>query len=401
MDYISDPEWYDGAIYPIELISNFDIDIPEVVLDVQRDVESPVIYNDITKYHRVETTLNDYYVPAFFDIDVEKGQELKGSSLFGDTSEEPPKYEGDLSKLEDEWQGIENFKYQARVGNLRVYKEDEGWKKNLYDLIDKILKYNLIYIRLDLNFDSYRYFRSIRDDYFDIIRHGIPIYLHTVIDTILHVISLDTVDLQSEFFQKLEFKTWKNLYKFRQVRDYRQYKGSFNYDGQVIYLDNPETYNSSCKISAEQNFKDYFYKRYRFYNKKHRYNKEIQYNVPDPYTNKLKITAETGFNSDYGQPEISKFQRELDYRFVSDYIVDRNKWHDLYNGIFFYDGSIRYNRSWGTLDSKLKTEVEFGFSDEYPQQYPHYNELWKYDASIQYQIYPRFKDLFSVEIIYE
>lgn len=138
-DYIKTPDWYKDARFPFELVSSYD---------------SYNTLNTPDEFHA--------YLPQMCD----------GSALYDGEF----KHTGEYATYE----GIDPFAL------TRSKSEAEGgtdFEQSLYSLVDQVLKYNLVYLKTDLNFENIDYYldNNIRES-LQVVEKGVPSYIYPVIE---------------------------------------------------------------------------------------------------------------------------------------------------------------------------------------------------------------------------
>ena len=99
-----------------------------------------------------------------------------------------------------------------------------------YDLMDRILKYNTVYLQINIDYDSYSLFKNIIHTIREIIRTGFPVYLNPHVE----------VDMHTTFLDNSEFETrWANNAWLLQLTGdltiIDKYFEIFKYDGEHYY----------------------------------------------------------------------------------------------------------------------------------------------------------------------
>jgi len=145
-DYITNPDWYDNSRFPYELLTDYRH--PEFIEWCENNDE----FSEYSKY------LNEEY---------------DSSISFNNT-----RYYVGLEPVVNTYEGKSPF------SEVICSSTSTGFQKNLYDILDNVLKYNILHFYLELNFDNYDFYTKIKDDLYSIVRPGLPVYLYPFIETI-------------------------------------------------------------------------------------------------------------------------------------------------------------------------------------------------------------------------
>lgn len=135
-------------------------------------------------YICIETDRACYYTYAFSEVRFKVGETIPRFSLLAD-----------FNKVED---------YITKPG----WWEDTGFPSNLVaggealsvemqnELMDKVLKYNTVHIKLGVSFETYATYCAQVKEFFRIIEGGFPVYLYPFVDTFFRAVFLDDVDMK-------------------------------------------------------------------------------------------------------------------------------------------------------------------------------------------------------------
>lgn len=69
------------------------------------------------------------------------------------------------------------------------------------ELMDKVLKYNTVHIRLGVSFETYATYLAQVKQFFAIIESGFPVYLYPLVDTFFRAVFLDKWEISDELFK--------------------------------------------------------------------------------------------------------------------------------------------------------------------------------------------------------
>jgi len=137
-DYISDPDWYNDARFPFELVT--------VLADY-------TVLNTPPEFSK--------YVPHRYNSEVQYG----ASSL----------HTGEYAI----YNGVNPFL------ETRSRRSGIEFEQLLYNLVDTVLKYNLLYIQTELNYDNIEYYQKNRiEESYTAVTQGVPTYLYPVLETL-------------------------------------------------------------------------------------------------------------------------------------------------------------------------------------------------------------------------
>lgn len=144
LDYVDNPGWYDNVRLPRELVPEGLSD--ELISQLQADPTYRMLFSRITSYHDGVVDHSGYR-----------------------------RYVGDSSESMDA--------EQIDLSGFMVSSDAIGPLGDLYDFVDKFLKYNLIGIRTEFDYDSYTPERARITKIREIIEAGLPVYLFPIIET--------------------------------------------------------------------------------------------------------------------------------------------------------------------------------------------------------------------------
>jgi len=159
-DYITDPDWYNDARFPFELVEEL---ADYTVLNTPPEFEP--------------------YVPHHYDSSV---------SCSGDSF-----YTGEYAS----YNGINPF-----LGT-RSNPVGTEFEQVLYGLVDTVLKHNLLYVQTELNYDNIEYYQNNRiSESYAAIAQGVPTYLYPVMETLFNFELVDQLpDAIEDVSMVLEF----------------------------------------------------------------------------------------------------------------------------------------------------------------------------------------------------
>ena len=98
------------------------------------------------------------------------------------------------------------------------------------ELMDKVLKYNTVYVNIGVSFDTYSTYLAQVKELFQIIESGFPVYLYPLVDTFFRAVFLDQWEIQ-EFFDNIRLS-------MGQTSQY-PWGESTRFDGSTVYYMEP------------------------------------------------------------------------------------------------------------------------------------------------------------------
>jgi hypothetical protein len=197
-DYISSPDWYADVRFPFELVHS---------LDDYSVIETPDEF--------------EAYRPQFF----------RGTAY----------YDGAYyhTGVFAEYNGINPF-----LGT-RSKIDGTEFEQHLYGLMDAVLKYNLLYLYTELNYENVDYYthNKIAEAY-DALIKGVPTYLYPVIETVFKSRLVDKFDdLEDIFDPAVTIELDSDLVM---VCSQRSYNGDVEYSNPLYY-----TYSGAFSYAAD------------------------------------------------------------------------------------------------------------------------------------------------------
>jgi len=197
-DYISHPGWYDDSKFPFELVHHLD---DYTLIDTPPEFEP--------------------YRPHFFN-----GVAQYDGGYF---------YTGEFAT----YNGINPF-----LGT-RSKSDGSEFEQHLYGLMDSILKYNLIYLYTELNYENVSYYADNKiAEAYTALTNGVPTYLYPVIETVFKSRLIDKFDdLEDVFEPGVTIEADPDLVM---VCPLRSYNGDVGYSNPLFY-----TYSGDFSYSAD------------------------------------------------------------------------------------------------------------------------------------------------------
>jgi len=199
-DYISDADWYKDTKFPFELVTDLD---------------------DYT----VLTTPDEFeqYVPHRCDGSVTMDGTYLSTGVYGIHN------------------GINPFL------NTRSKSSEAGgteFEQLLYGLVDTILKYNLIHVYTELNYDNINYFIDNNiDETYSAIANAVPAYLYPIMETVFHADMADKFEEAAET-HTLEIETEQTDLNIRGTGAICD--GSVGFGNPRVYFFNGEYYSDGA-----------------------------------------------------------------------------------------------------------------------------------------------------------
>ena len=321
-DYTTDPEWFDGTIFPAYLVESIDY---------------PDAGNEITGQNVL-----------YFDGE---------NNYHGDNE-----YNANYISFED-WKG--NFS-EGTYPAFIPYKTDTGLRGRLYGLIDNILKYNLLYLKTRVSFDTYDFFLSIKDDFLEAIRTGMPVYINTLIDTSLEVAEASSLESSDAYKTTVAQKEYPDLYFRKQGQIY--YDRNYRFNGIKRYNTPNRSYSdiniSRCTVAGTKE-DDYLHSMPTWpYSGLRHFNGEVNYGESSSgINNALHTQAYSVFSGEIVSSDLTPVVALVSEGKNDPYYKRQNDIH--------YDAKVRFNGhvTYNTPERKAKDIVSYGLghfkSDEY------------------------------------
>lgn len=170
-------------------------------------------------YICIETDRAKYYTYAFSEVLYKVGDVVPQFSLLAN-----------FNKVED---------YITKPG----WWEDCAFPDNLVsgasfltadrqnELMDKVLKYNTVHIKLGVSFETYATYLAQVKQFFNIIESGFPVYLYPLVDTFFRAIFLDKWEISDELLKLRLALGMESVYPWGT---------SLKFDGEADYYMQPE-----------------------------------------------------------------------------------------------------------------------------------------------------------------
>lgn len=229
-------------------------------------------------FHRITTDYSGYLASSYSELRVDIGDVLNKGTLLADMHAiddyitRPDWYENTVFP----WELVEEYTpigaVPGEVTELRAIKDDLSPDQDyLYQLIDRVLKYNLIKASLKLTYSSYDSYVSVRDAY-GTISTGLPDYLYVVYEVLFLVDFIDDVETpESEEALNIILSGWQDFFPFVAYDPITgeptspdlviKYDGSIKYDGTYKYIGYPMpnlfdaiNYESELQLSDDASF---------------------------------------------------------------------------------------------------------------------------------------------------
>ena len=150
-------------------------------------------YKDDDSYYCIETDYRKYYVYSYADISVSVGEKLSMFQLLAR-----------FHKVDDYITSPLWYKNATIPSALFVTDQDTVAPSLREELLDNILKYNLIYIQLKVSWQTWDTYMAQIDEIHKIVKAGIPVYLYPCIGTVFRISFEDKVDSDDTFSVHLE-----------------------------------------------------------------------------------------------------------------------------------------------------------------------------------------------------
>lgn len=165
-------------------------------------------------YICIETDRACYYTYAFSEVIYKPGDIVPQFSLLANFN-----IVEDYIKKPGWWEDVA-FPDNLVSGAASLSAERQN------ELMDKVLKYNTVHIRIGVSFETYATYLAQVKQFFSIIESGFPVYLYPLVDTFFRAVFLDKWEISDELFKiriamGLESEyPWGNYLKFNGKADY-------------------------------------------------------------------------------------------------------------------------------------------------------------------------------------
>lgn len=300
-DYITDPDWFEGARFPYELLEEY------------RDP-------DFLAYTKTDPSLATY---------TEYLQETFGSDLAYDSSR---RHVGSIP-ISESWPG-KNPLYDVRTSST-----GESYEVKLYDLMDNVLKYNILYVYTQITWESYDFWKNNTRNTTEIVQSGLPTYLYPLVDTIFRAVFYDSFEITEQYSSLSTIAFTPDVVKpcplklFDGTRSYgeeiyRGYDGTYlhngsiecdqkvhlRYDGTLVHdgEDFHNQYSSNLTHECEDNP----------YNVRGKTLASDEFAFTEPETDKVGYTGDYGHNGAYTLEEFVKPQHPQE---VSGVVINQDQ----------------------------------------------------------------------------
>lgn len=181
---------------------------------------NPMDTPDESSYICIETDKATYYTYTFSTLSVKVGDVLPQYTMLASFSEvhdyiSSPKWWENV----DFPQGI----FVATEGEVSLTKSQRD------TLMDKVLKYNVLYIKLGVSYETYETYLAQINEIYSIIESGIPVYLYPFVQAVFKVAFSDDVKVEESdvMTAHLSLNTYHSF-------------GSLNFDGTHVYYSWPD-----------------------------------------------------------------------------------------------------------------------------------------------------------------
>lgn len=148
-------------------------------------------HHEEASYIRIVTDKATYYSYATSTLKYKVGDVIEKNELFCK-----------FSKVLDYIVSPKWWITDAKAFPENMFVDDDNKKftrEEKYDLMDRILKYNSVYLQLNIDYDSYSLFRNLIRTIREIIRIGFPVYLNPYVEVDLHCLLLDNTDFEERW----------------------------------------------------------------------------------------------------------------------------------------------------------------------------------------------------------
>ena len=176
---------------------------------------NPMPSADESSYICIETDKATYYTYTFSTLGVSVGQTLPQYTMLATFSEVH-----DYISTPNWWESVDFPQgiFVATEGDVSLTKDQRD------KLMDKVLKYNVLYIKLGVSYETYETYLAQINEIYDIIESGIPVYLYPFVQAVFKVAFADKVDMEedSRMTAHLSLNTYHSF-------------GSLNFDGTHSY----------------------------------------------------------------------------------------------------------------------------------------------------------------------
>lgn len=140
-------------------------------------------------YICIETDRACYYTYAFSEVIYKPGDTVPQFSLLANFN-----IVEDYIKKPGWWKDVA-FPDNLVSGAASLSAERQN------ELMDKVLKYNTVHIRLGVSFETYATYLAQVKQFFAIIESGFPVYLYPLVDTFFRAVFLDKWEISDELFK--------------------------------------------------------------------------------------------------------------------------------------------------------------------------------------------------------
>jgi len=157
----------------------------EAIHGLDKD-QSRVSGSETPVFFRVRTSKNSYIVPAAnTELQVSVGEYLSRKTLIAKTH-----FVADYI-TDPDWYNGARFPHELVHGygdhliGARMYPDGTEWEQRLYELMDHVLKYNILYVYTYYSARENSLCDSLYLDILKTIQPGLPVYLYPLVDSIL------------------------------------------------------------------------------------------------------------------------------------------------------------------------------------------------------------------------
>lgn len=170
-------------------------------------------------YICIETDRACYYTYAFSEVLYKPGDIVPQFSLLANFN-----IVEDYIKKPGWWEDVAfPDKLVSGVSSLSAERQNE--------LMDKVLKYNTVHIRLGVSFETYATYLAQVKQFFAIIESGFPVYLYPLVDTFFRAVFLDKWEISDELFKVKAALGLESAYPWG---------SSLKFNGEVNYYMQPD-----------------------------------------------------------------------------------------------------------------------------------------------------------------
>lgn len=178
----------------------------------------PTTYIEDSVFYRIVTTHTEYYVYSFADLVVKEGDILYDYQL--------------LAKFHIVEDYITNPVWYENFTTPHALVESGENPYLLKVLLEKVLKYNIVYIKLIITFETYKQYKEQVSELYGIIKSGFPVYLYPLIE----------VYFNAKFYDSFRVEEIFNLFSQFSMKHediYERCYGGRNFTGKRTYFSNP------------------------------------------------------------------------------------------------------------------------------------------------------------------